>query len=139
MFRRDFQMLAESRIREARCLLNAQLGSGAYYLAGYAIECALKACIAKRLLPEQFPWDKDYIAQRVYTHNLAVLLGTCGLRELIDEDGQSNRGLLDSWNVVIRWSEHARYKQWTVSDAQVMIEAVDDPIAGVLTWLRQHW
>jgi HEPN domain-containing protein len=29
-------------------LLEAGLYAGAYYLAGYAVECALKACIAKK-------------------------------------------------------------------------------------------
>jgi HEPN domain-containing protein len=48
MNREDFQQLAESRLKEARALLTAELPDGAYYLAGYAIECALKACIAKR-------------------------------------------------------------------------------------------
>jgi HEPN domain-containing protein len=48
MNRTDLQQLAELRIKEARILLDGDSYSGAYYLAGYAIECALKACIAKR-------------------------------------------------------------------------------------------
>lgn len=47
MVRRDFQDLATVRIREAESLLAAGLFDGAYYLAGLAVECALKACIAK--------------------------------------------------------------------------------------------
>src|SRR5690242_7885063 len=44
----DFKKLAEIRMAEARTLLKARHYDGAYYLAGYAVECALKACIAKR-------------------------------------------------------------------------------------------
>ena len=46
MNRADFQRLADVRIDEAGVLLAAGRWSGAYYLAGYAVECALKACIA---------------------------------------------------------------------------------------------
>ena len=38
------------RLREARALLGVRCWSGAYYLAGYAIECGLKACIIKYLM-----------------------------------------------------------------------------------------
>jgi hypothetical protein len=43
--RTDLQQLADARIAEANALLAAGLWDGAYYLAGYAVECALKACI----------------------------------------------------------------------------------------------
>ena len=45
----DFQALAERRLREARVLLAANEPDGAYYLGGYAVECALKTCIIKML------------------------------------------------------------------------------------------
>jgi hypothetical protein len=47
IYRRDFRTLAELRAEEARVLLRSRRQLGAYYLAGYAVECALKACIAK--------------------------------------------------------------------------------------------
>jgi HEPN domain-containing protein len=40
MNRADFQKLAELRIREAKVLLDSKHYEGAYYLAGYAVECA---------------------------------------------------------------------------------------------------
>ena len=48
MYRSDFQKLAEDRIADAGALFEAHRYDAAYYLAGYAVECALKACIAKR-------------------------------------------------------------------------------------------
>jgi len=36
-------------------LLRLGLFDGAYYLAGYAVECALKACIAKGTQRFEFP------------------------------------------------------------------------------------
>ena len=49
MTRKDFQQLARVRLKEAKALLNLEHFACAYYLAGYVIECALKACIAKSL------------------------------------------------------------------------------------------
>jgi hypothetical protein len=67
MNRKDLQALSQLRAREARYLLKGGHLSGAYYLLGYSVECALKACIAKRVQRYDFP-DKQ-LAQEVYTHN----------------------------------------------------------------------
>jgi len=45
--RADFQELAQIRLRDAEVLLENGRFDGAYYIAGYSVECALKACIAK--------------------------------------------------------------------------------------------
>jgi len=60
--------LAFIRIREANLLLQHNNFDGAYYLAGYTIECALKACIAKQVQQYDFP-DLSTVKQS-YTHNL---------------------------------------------------------------------
>jgi HEPN domain-containing protein len=72
MNRADFQQLAELRLREAQALLAAGLPDGAYYLAGYSVECALKACISKRTQLHDFP-DKKLVNDS-HTHNLKELL-----------------------------------------------------------------
>jgi HEPN domain-containing protein len=69
--RNDFRELARVRLREAQALLQAGHYSGAYYLAGYAVECALKACIAKMTKAGDFPDLKT--VQDSYTHNLSQL------------------------------------------------------------------
>src|SRR5579862_2473206 len=46
--RTDFQELAEVHLQNAEALLKARLYAGAYYMSGYVIECALKACICRR-------------------------------------------------------------------------------------------
>ncbi len=45
MNRLEFQAMAEERIVDASLLLVGGQWSAAYYLAGYAVECGLKACI----------------------------------------------------------------------------------------------
>ena len=55
MNRSSLQNLANERIKDAEALLMAGRWSGAYYLAGYAVECALKACFAKQTREYDFP------------------------------------------------------------------------------------
>jgi HEPN domain-containing protein len=70
--REDFQNLAAIRLKEARVLLKSGCWEGAYYLGGYAAECALKACIAKQTARHDFP-DKAR-TNASYTHDLEELL-----------------------------------------------------------------
>ena len=70
--RATFQQLAEERLAEATLLLAQGYPSGAYYLAGYAVECALKASIATRFKVDEIP-DKSLV-NSVYTHKLIELL-----------------------------------------------------------------
>jgi HEPN domain-containing protein len=71
--RLDFQKLAEIRIKEAKVLLDNKCFEGAYYLAGYVVECALKACIAKKTKLHDFPPPKK-VVEDIYTHSIMKLL-----------------------------------------------------------------
>jgi HEPN domain-containing protein len=84
MNRADLQQLADLRIKEARILLDGASYSGAYYPAGYAIECALKACIAKPTKEHDFP-DKDFV-NRSWTHDLEKLLILAELNDQLETD-----------------------------------------------------
>ena len=75
--RNDLRRLAWTRLKEARILLHNECWDGAYYLSGYAVECALKACIAKRTLRHEFP-DKR-IVNDSYSHDLSFLMRTANL------------------------------------------------------------
>ncbi|MEA2905782.1 MAG: hypothetical protein QOI12_3169 [Alphaproteobacteria bacterium] len=68
--RATYQRLAELRLHEAKLLGQGGHPSGAYYLAGYAIECALKARIAAQFREHEIP-DKALV-NRIYTHDLAI-------------------------------------------------------------------
>jgi len=48
MNRIDFQEIAELRLRESKALLAAGIPEGAYYLAGYAVECALSTTVVTK-------------------------------------------------------------------------------------------
>src|SRR5687767_6810412 len=103
MNRGEFQTIAEIRIAEAQSLYAAGLFDGAYYLAGYAVECALKACIAKLTNQHDFP-DKDF-AQACYTHTIEKLVRAAGLTAQRDADAPAGSDLADNWGIVKDWTE----------------------------------
>ena len=70
--RRDLQDLSRTTLNEAKALLRMRYPDGAYYLAGYAVEGALKAFIAKAILRHDFPERKR--VDDSHTHNLEKLM-----------------------------------------------------------------
>jgi hypothetical protein len=132
--RTDLQTLAEKRIKEAGILLAAGEFDGAYYLAGYGMECALKACILKRLA-NYWPEDKKFI-EKCYTHDLKILL------QHADLEGEMNAAgaVLLRWLEVKDWTEQSRYQVGkTGPDVRRFYQAIVDPAEGVLQWLRTRW
>lgn len=138
MNRSDLQTLADLRIREAKLLLDNGYWEGAYYLAGYAVECALKACIAKQTREYDFPTLK--VVKDSYTHNLEKLVGPAGLRKEFDDELERNRQFAEYWGVVKDWDEEARY-QPAIADksAADLYTAITDNENGVLQWLKKRW
>ena len=136
MNRQDLQNLALTRLKEVEVLLNNHQYSGAYYLSGYVIECALKACIAKQTKKFEFP-DKKTVMDS-YTHDLEKLVKVAKLdtqlKSLLNDTNFSLR-----WLEVRDWSEESRYQTHNRQKALDIYSAITDPNHGVLQWLQQHW
>lgn len=137
MNRIQLQDLAEERARDAAALLNAGQWSGAYYLAGYAVECGLKACIAKLTNQHDFP-DKD-VVQKSYIHKIETLLEVAGLVPQRNTDVATKPVRGNNWQVVKDWDEKARYQRRTELEARTLVSAVTDATDGVLTRTTGHW
>jgi HEPN domain-containing protein len=136
--RRDLQELTRVRLAEAKALLDAGLYDGAYYLSGYAVECALKARIARRTRVHDFP-PKPNTVRDMYTHNLSDLVREAGLTKSLADRIQSCDIFLDHWTTARQWSEQSRYERWSEDEALKIIVAITDRRHGVLRWLRGHW
>jgi HEPN domain-containing protein len=137
MNRSDLQRLSNARIREAKILFEAGEFSGAYYLAGYAVECALKACFAKGVRRYDFP-EKGR-SDKVFIHDLPTLLKQARLNGELEADTQVDPGLAASWDEVIKWSEASRYSVWTKNQAEELIRAILGRKDGVMPWIKQRW
>ena len=137
MNRIDLQEIARIRIRESSALLDAGLPDGAYYLAGYAVECALEACIAKRTREHDFP--EKTLVNNSYTHKLKDLLKLAELKIELEAVLQSDPLMDANWAIVQDWSEESRYEKWTTQEAEVLLRAIEDKKGGLLPWIMQRW
>jgi len=138
MNRATFQHISELRRREAAALLRAGQYPGAYYLVGYAVECALKACVAKQVRRYDFPDRK--LANEAFTHDLEKLMKLSGLAPELEKEMQTNKPLELNWAVVKDWSETSRY-EIAISEAQArdLYSACTARTDGVLNWIRRRW
>ena len=138
MNRTDFQKLANLRVKDAKVLLNNGCFEGAYYLLGYSIECALKACVAKKTQRYDFP-DKK-LANNVFTHELPVLLALAGLKPVFDAELKVNPTLDANWAIVKDWNESSRYVLSVDANlSKGMYAAAASRKNGVLPWLKKQW
>ena len=136
--RRKLQKLANRYAKDAGTLIAGGAWSSAYYLAGYAIECALKACIAKQFRRYQFP-DVETV-RKMYTHDLEKLLSLSGLLDELERRSRREDRFGHHWKKVIRsWSETSRYENPTRAMAVELVRAVSDTKEGLLPWIRIYW
>ncbi len=139
MNRADLQQFAELRIVEAHALLTlpTPLPDGAYYLAGYAVECGLKVCIAKGYGPEPWP-EKDFVV-KCHTHDIFALIRLAGLETARSAAVAANAALAANLDIVKDWSEKSRYERHSQTEAREIYDAITDAINGVLPWIKVHW
>jgi len=137
--RGDFQRLSDERLAEAKLLLTAGKWSGAYYLAGYAVECALKAAILALVERKGTIFEDKKFAENCWTHDLEKLIFLAELTDGFDAWSKSNLVAEENRGAVFDWKETARYKFISQSDAERLVDAIDHPSYGVMQWVRQHW
>jgi hypothetical protein len=133
----DLEALAETRLEDSILLLGAGRASSAYYLAGYAVELALKACIAKSFQPNAIP-DKAFVNE-IYQHSLEKLLSVAGLLQDFNADSKKNPSLAAAWGIASKWTETSRYLLWDAISAGSLVTAIGDPQNGVFQWVKSHW
>jgi hypothetical protein len=138
MNRDDFQRLAQIRLDEAKKLLDSGMYNGAYYLCGYVVECALKACIAKKTNQYDFPPDRA-TTDLIYSHKFNSLFGAAGLKVQFNKDILTDKELGLNWNSVSPWTESSRYEIWSEQKARALYDAITDPSHGVLQWIAKYW
>ncbi len=117
-------------------MLDQGLYDGAYCLGGYAVECALKACIAKNVRRHDFP-DKKAVLDS-YTHDLSKLIRAADLYKEL-ERGRKDQQFEINWAIVEKWSEESRYKLNTKVAASDLYTAVTARKHGVIPWIKQYW
>lgn len=135
--RYHLQELSRTRQREARLLLASGEWSDAYYVSGYAAECALKACIARATRPNEFP-DKNF-AEKVWTHDLVRLVAHAGLEPELQQRSAAEPDFEINWGIVKDWSEKSRYDLKSEPEARDLLRALSARKYGILPWIRRRW
>ncbi len=136
----QWQQLADRWILDAKAMLDAKRWSAAYYVAGYAVECALKACILKRLgaNPEVI-FDNRRFSENCWTHDLDDLVSLANLETDRAREIAVNRLLGENWLVVGNWNEKSRYQEVAYYKAKKLYKAITDNVNGVMPWIRIRW
>jgi hypothetical protein len=135
----DFQTLAMRHLEGAKILLDQRAFHAAYYLAGYAVECGLKACVARRQIKRGILPDRKF-SEAVYTHNLEQLVALGDLKTERQTWIAAKPPFGARWAVVARWNEQFRYEmQVSEQDAEDLYQAIGAPRLGVMTWLKKYW
>lgn len=133
----ELKILSQARIDDAIILYNADRYSSAYYLAGYAIELAIKVCISDLFQSGVIP-DRGLV-NATYVHDIEKLAKTAGLTPALQEKLKSNSLFAAYWGIVCQWNEQSRYCITDSVTAAYLIQSINDQENGVLKWLKQHW
>ena len=126
--------------RRADALFEKQRWRGAMCLAGYAIECLIKAKLMKMFKQSDLEGLEAELKRRhiipddssLFDHRIELYLGASGRLDAL----RSNRGLWRSFNVANRWIPSWRYNpdQSNRADAEDFLSAVD----AMLEWIRNN-
>lgn len=129
--------LSRLRIAEAKSLRQSQHWSGAYYLAGYAVECALKACVLNSVRRYHMP--EKAVINDSYSHDIEKLARLAGIESQLHARQRVDGAFAVNWKLVTEWSEASRYEIKSEIEASEMITAVTHRLQGVLPWVQKQW
>ena len=140
MDRAFWRKLADDRVDDARVLLAGDRWSVAYHVAGYAVECGLKACVLAYLETHiDIIFREKRFSEKCWTHELKALVELAALDANLEADMTGNPILRGNWGVAKDWKETSRYEEKTEREARTLFEAVTNEPNGVLRWIRGHW
>jgi HEPN domain-containing protein len=137
------RMMAEERIVDAKAPLDGRRWAFAYYVAGYAVECALKSCLLARMIHTGGVFKDRKYAERCWTHDFGELINLAGLKDelnvLLKSSASSGGVFLANWGIVTRWKETSRYEAKTEQEAREIYDSIVGNPEGVMKWLQMHW
>jgi HEPN domain-containing protein len=135
--RNELQQLTRVRLADAALLLQGGRYAAAYYLTGLAVECALKACIARSTAQFDFP-DLGR-ATRSWKHDLADLLREAGLSDQYAKRSSGDKQFAANWQTVKDWKVDSRYEQRSDQEARDIYNAASETNYGIVPWIEVHW
>jgi hypothetical protein len=109
-------------------------------MAGYAIECALKACIVRRFEGEPgLIFAERDVTNQSWTHDFDKLIKAASVQTELEAEKSLNPQFAANWLLVGKWSEASRYTTRQQAEVDEFFRAVFDDPDGVLTWVMDRW
>ena len=91
--------------------------SFAYYVAGYAVECALKSCLLSRMIHTGWIFQEKAKVEDCLTHDFGRLIRIAGLLDDLNEtlaaSAAGNGAFAENWVTTTRWKVTDRYESKT--------------------------
>lgn len=144
--RTEFQLLSGKRLDEAKALQSAGHYEAAFYLAGYAVECGLKAAVCKTLRIDLFNLSTD-LHKGFKTHRLDYLIVLAGLSVQLANDAAADTSLSVAANPFVNppsgvdrwqsWTEEVRYN--VVACPDTVSHNFVNNVERFISWLENHW
>src|SRR5262245_45268892 len=146
----ELRQMAQERIKDAKVLLDAGRWEFAYYAAGYAVECALKACILARMIHTAWVFQEKWEAKVCLTHEFEKLIDLAGMRTELNNKlaasaataaagGPLGGAFGFNWGTARLWKVESRYQPRTEAEARELYEAITNVSDGVLPWIKNFW
>ena len=131
--------MAEDRILDASALRDAGRWAYAYYVAGYAVECALKSCVLAQMIHTGGVFTNKKYSEDCFTHDFGTLVKLAGLTPMLNAELAANPVFVGFWGTVGLWKETSRYEPKTQPEADTLYTAITDNTNGVMRWIRNYW
>ena len=139
----ELQALTEERIKDAKALLDGKRWAFAYYVGGYAVECALKSCLLARMVHTGWIFEDKANVKDCLTHDFGQLVHLAGLKSELDAaftaSAAAGKEFIGYWGTVSAWQVTTRYVPKSQAEAEELYEAITNDPNGVLKWIRNHW
>jgi hypothetical protein len=139
----QLRQLAEDRILDAAALIGGGRWSYGYYVAGYAVECALKSCLLARMIHTGWVFKEKVKIDECLTHEFDKLTQIAGMWDLLNdklrESAAAGGEFVANWQTVGIWEVTSRYATKTESEARALYAAITDNPHGILLWIKNYW
>jgi HEPN domain-containing protein len=137
--RTELRRLADVRLAEANALLATGPWDGAYYLAGYAVECALKARIMAYVERTGAIFEDRKFSAKCWTHDFNALAELAKLELERDKEAATDPQFKLNWETAKGRTETSRYRRTGEGAARALLSAIGDTTHGVLSRIKRHY
>jgi hypothetical protein len=135
----EARRFAEARVVDASVLLDAGRWQAAYYLIGYAVECALKSCVLAYVEESGIIFQDKKFAEKCFTHDIEALVSAANLVAIRGQDIAANPAFGLNWQLLKDWGVGVRYLDKSEDEARALFEAVTTHPNGLLSWIKERW